>query len=205
MNVLSKLLPAFADRYPEIRMTLNLSARLTDLVTEGVDCAIRFGPLPDSSLISMQLGALRRYLCASPAYLAKHGTPVSVSDLAKHQHHTIEMPGSDGRPFPWLFQRNGETVRIDPQPRMLVDEALTIHRLIRNGAGIGVISDYVCVPDIMAGRLTRLFPDWSLPARPVSLIYPSRRELAPAVRAFADFMKEAGTRGQSWLIDPLIE
>jgi LysR family transcriptional regulator for bpeEF and oprC len=203
VNVLSELLPVFLDRYPEIRVTLDLSTRLTDMVAEGVDCAIRFGALPDSSLVSTQLGLIRRYLCASPAYLAKRGLPVSIHDLDNHD--TIEMPGPDGRAFPWLF-RNGEgAIRTDPQPRILLDEALTIHRLIRNGVGIGVVSAYLCGPDIMTGRLTRLFPDWSLPSLPVSLVYPSRRELAPAVRAFADFMMEPGARGQSWQMDPLAE
>lgn len=206
VNVLSELLPVFADRYPEIRITLNLTSRLADMVGEGVDCAIRIGSLPDSSLISTRLGMLSRYLCASPAYLEKHGAPASIRDLAGHQQHTIEMPSqSSGRPFSWVFRKGDETVHVDPQPRMLVDEALTINRLILNGAGIGIVSAYVCAPDIMAGRLIRLFPDWSLPARPVSLLYPSRHELAPAVRAFADFMKEDGTRGQHWLIDPRTE
>jgi len=203
VNVLSEVLPVFVARYPEIRMTLNLTTRLTDMVKEGVDCAIRIGSLPDSSLVSTRLGMMPRYLCASPAYLKEHGAPASVHELASHQHHTLEMPRQDGRPFSWIFQKDGETVRIDPQPHLLVDDALTIHRLIRNGVGIGIVSAYACAPDIMAARLTRLFPDWSLPARPVTLVYPCRHELAPAVRAFADFMKETGTRGQRWLTDPL--
>lgn len=105
-----------------------------------------------------------------------------------------------GRALPWFFRKGDETIRI---ARILLDEALTIHRLIRNGAGIGVISAYLCGPDIRTDRLTQLLPDWSLPTLPVSLVYPSRRELPPAVRAFADFMKEASLRGQSWQIDPL--
>lgn len=203
VNVLSGLLPLFLDRYPEIRVTLDLSTRLTDMVAEGVDCAIRFGPLPDSSLVSTRLGTLSRYLCAAPAYLARRGTPATLRDLDGHD--TVEMPGPDGRAIPWSFRKDGETVRIDPQPRILIDEALTIHRLVRNGAGIGVVSAYLCGPDILAGRLVRLVPDWSLPLLPVSLVYPSRRELAPAIRAFADFMKDAGTQGQSWQADPLAE
>lgn len=87
----------FLDRYPQIRMTLDSSTLLTDMVTERVDCAIRIGPLPDPNLISTQPGAMRRYLCASPAYLAKRGSPDSISDL--DMHDTIEMLGTDGRPF----------------------------------------------------------------------------------------------------------
>ncbi|MDP0929455.1 substrate binding domain-containing protein [Paracoccus onubensis] len=202
VNVLSELLPVFLDRYPEIRITLDLSTRLADMVTEGIDCAIRFGALPDSTLVSTQLGTMHRYLCASPAYLERRGTPFFISDL--DHHDTIEMSATDGRPLAWEFRKNGEIRRIVPRPRVLLDEVLTIHRLIRKGAGIGVVSAYICGPDITEGRLIRLFPDWSLPPLPVSLVYPSRRELAPAVRAFADFMKDMGTRGQAWQIDPLM-
>lgn len=203
VNILSELLPVFLDRYPKIRLTLDLSTRLADMVTEGVDCAIRFGALPDSTLVSTQLGTMHRYLCASPAYLERRGTPVSIGDL--DHHDTIEMLGADGRTLAWEFRKDDETRRIIPRPRVHLDEVLTIYRLIRNGAGIGVVSAYICGPDIAEGRLIRLFPDWSMPSLPVSLVYPSRRELAPAVRAFADFMKEAGTRGQAWRIDPLME
>jgi LysR family transcriptional regulator, regulator for bpeEF and oprC len=203
INVLSELLPLFLERYSDISVTLDLSTRLADLVREGVDCAVRIGPLPDSSLVSSQLGAMHRYLCASPAYLAKRGRPSSLTDLSSHD--TIELPGPDGRAHPWLFQRKGESIRIDPHPRILVDEALTIYRLIRNGAGIGIVSAYLCGLDIRMRRLTRLIPEWSCPSLPVSLVYPSRRELSPAVRAFADFMKETSTRGQAWHLDPLAE
>ena len=201
VNVLAEILPTFLDRYPDVRLTLDLTTRSVDLVAEGVDCAVRLGPLPDSSLISTQLGAMSRYLCAAPSYLAKRGTPTTIGELARHD--TIEMPSANGRAFPWVFRRGDETVRVDPQPRVCVDEALTIFRLVRNGAGVGVLSAYLCGPEIIAGRLVRLLPDWSFPPVAVSLVYPSRRELAPTVRAFAEFMKEAGTTDGSWRDDPL--
>lgn len=203
INVLSELLPGFLERYPDIRLTLDMSTRVADLVAEGVDCAVRLGPLPDSSLVSARLGTLTRYACAAPAYLARRGTPVTVRDL--EQHDTIEMPASGGRAIPWLFRKGEETVRIEPRPRVMVDEALTIHRLVRNGAGIGIVSAYLCGPDILAGRLVQLFADWTCPPVPVSLVYPSRRELAPAVRVFAEFLKEAGAKAAWWREDPLVD
>jgi DNA-binding transcriptional LysR family regulator len=201
VNVLAEALPAFLDRYPDVRVTLDLSTRSVDLVAEGVDCAVRLGPLRDSSLISTQLGAMNRYLCAAPSYLAKRGSPATIDDLARHD--AIEMPGANGRAFPWTFRRGSEMARVDPQPRVCVDEALAIFRLVKNGAGIGVLSAYLCGPEVVAGRLVRLLPDWSCPAVPVSLVYPSRRELAPTVRAFTEFMKEASETDSSWRDDPL--
>ena len=201
VNVLAEMLPTFLDRYPDVRVTLDLTTRSVDLVAEGVDCAVRLGPLRDSSLISTQLGAMNRYLCAAPSYLAKRGTPTTIEELARHD--AIEMPGANGRPLAWVLRKGVETVRVDIQPRICVDEALTIFRLVRNGAGIGVLSAYLCGPEVIAGRLIRLLPEWSFPPVAVSLVYPSRRELAPTVRAFAEFMKEAGTTDSSWRGDPL--
>ena len=91
---------------------------------------------------------------------------------------------------------------VELRPRVVVNEALTIHRLVTNGVGLGVISGYVCAPDLAAGRLVRLLPDWEAPPVAVSIVFPSRRELAPAVRVFVDFMKEVTARGAPWQNEP---
>jgi DNA-binding transcriptional LysR family regulator len=201
INMLAEFLPGFLERWPEVRVELDLSTRTSDLVGEQIDCAIRMGPLPDSSLMSIPLGAMSRYLCASPEYLNRRGVPQSISDLVAYD--IVEMPSSTGRPRPWIFERCGETVRIDPMPRVSVDEALTIHRLVRNGAGIGIISGYLCGYEVLAGRLVHLLSDWRCPPVPVSLVFPSRRELAPSVRAFADHLKAHCEAGKGWMEDPL--
>ena len=94
-------------------------------------------------------------------------------------------------------------MRIETKPRLSVNEALTIHRLVFNGAGLGLLSGYICAPQIAAGRLVHLFPDWSPPAVEVSLVFPSRRELSPVVRAFVDYMKEVSGPGILWMKNPL--
>lgn len=104
------------------------------------------------------------------------------------------MPSPDGRPRVWAFEGGDGAVPVEVRPTIAVDEALTIHRPVRNGAGIGVVSAYLCEPDIARGRLVRLLDGWSLPPVPVWLVLPSRRELAPAVRALADFLREVAPR-----------
>jgi len=146
---------------------------------------------------------MRRYLCAAPAYLRRRGWPKTIEGIARHE--TIEMPGPDGRARPWNFSRGGETIKLDVVPRISVNEALTIHRLVLNGAGIGILPGYICAPEIAADRLVRLFSDWSAPAVEVNLVFPSRRELAPAVRAFVDYMKEVSRPGVLWMSAPLSE
>ena len=92
---------------------------------------------------------------------------------------------------------------IETHPRLCANDPLTIHRMVVNGAGIGVISGYLCAPEIAAGRLVRLLPEWKLNPVDVSLVYPSRRDLSPVVRAFVDFMKESSKPGELWQYDPL--
>jgi LysR family transcriptional regulator for bpeEF and oprC len=202
INVLAELLPDFIARYPGVDVSLDLSSRPVDLVSSGVDVAIRMGPLPDSEVVATRLAALHRYVCVAPSYVARKGVPRTIAELRNHD--AIEMPGADGRPRSWVFAGpHGETKSVEPSLRISVNEALTIHRLVLNGAGIGVLSAYLCGPDIAAGRLVHLFPEWQLPSLHVSVLFPSNRELSPVVRAFVDFIKEASRPGVAWQIDPL--
>jgi DNA-binding transcriptional LysR family regulator len=200
INVIAAHLPEFLQRYPEVNVTLDLETRVADLVAEGIDIAVRLGPLRDSGLIATHLGTLGRYLCASPAYLARQGTPQSIDELKTHD--VIEMPGVDGRPRAWVFTRDGEECSVALPPRVAVNEALTIYRLVTSGSGIGVISGYLCASAFASGQLVRLMPEWALPSLEVSLIFPSKRELSPAVRAFVDFMKELSEPGEHWQVEP---
>ena len=197
INVLSELLPRFIERYPEVNVCVDLTSQAVELVAEGVDLAIRMGPMPPSQAVAKRLGSIRRYLCAAPSYLGKHGSPRSVADLGKHD--AIEMPAINGRPRIWTFSNSKHrTAKIEPRPRIIVNDPLTIHRLVANGAGIGCVSGYLCTPDFKTGRLIHLLSEWTLPSVKVSVVFPSHRELAPAVRAFVDFIKNASQPGVSW-------
>jgi DNA-binding transcriptional LysR family regulator len=201
INVLAEQLPGFLLRYPEIDIMLDLETRQADLVAEAIDVAVRLGPMPDSGLVAVKLGELQRYICAAPSYIERRGMPASIEAITVHD--TLDMPGPDGRPRPWTLMRSHEVIKLETRPRICVNEALTIHRLVANGAGIGLLSGYICAPEIAAGRLVRLFPEWRPTPVEVSIVFPSRRELAPAVRAFADYMKEVSQPGVLWLDDPL--
>jgi LysR family transcriptional regulator, regulator for bpeEF and oprC len=196
INVLSEQLPEFLARYPKLGVALDLTSKLGDPLDGSSDVAIRLGPLPDSGAVCVPLGRMSRYLCAAPSYLRHRGTPRRLRDIADHD--TIEMPRGDGRPRHWTFTKDGAVEDIELRPRVVVNEAITIHRLVTNGVGLGVISGYLCAPDLTAGRLFRLFPDWEAPPVEVNIVFPSRRELAPAVRAFVEFMKEVTARGPLW-------
>ncbi len=108
------------------------------------------------------------------------------------------MPAPDGRARSWRLVKDGRTREFSFEPRVCVNDALTIHRLVVNGAGVGIVSCYLCAPDIEAGHLVELFPDWTVPALEVNMLFPSKRELAPAVRGFVDYMKEVNQPGLHW-------
>jgi DNA-binding transcriptional LysR family regulator len=200
VNVLSEQIPQFLRLYPDVSVTIDLTSHPVDLVARGIDVAIRMGPMADSQLVALKLGSLGRYLCASPDYLERRGVPAALDDLSNHD--TVEMPSADGRPRRWTFKQGADVRPIEIYPRLCVNDPLTIHRMVMGGAGVGVISGYLCAAEIAAGRLARLFPEWTLDPVDVSIVYPSRRDLSPVVRAFVDFMKEASRPGELWQIEP---
>jgi len=200
-NVLSGQLPEFLRLFPEVNIKLDLSGKPADLLAEGLDVAIHVGPMADSGLIAFKIGALSRHLCASPAYLERRGVPADLESLTMYDR--IETPGRKGPPRPWIFKRGEETETIDAQPRICVNDALTIRRLIINGAGLGIISGPMCARDVKTGRLVHLFPDWRLDDIDVSIVFPSRRELSPVVRAFVDFVRAESKPEVAWQQGPM--
>jgi len=202
-SVLAETLPTFLERYPNIDVSLDLTSRPVDIVAEGIDVAIRIGHLPDSRLIATGLGAIQKYLCASPSYLKRRGHPESIKALKDHV--TIESTcHNDGIPRTWQFCKNGrETHSFDVSRKLLVNDPGMIYRLVLKGAGIACLPGFWCGPDIETGRLIRLFPDWALPSVKVSILYASTRGLSPAVRAFVEHMKRAADGTKLWMDDPI--
>lgn len=201
INVLAQQLPEFLRRYPNVQVSVDLTSRNAELVSERVDLAIRMGEIADSAMVATRLGVLTQYLCATKDYLDEHGRPRKPRELTAH--HALVMPSGSGRPHPWRLSRDGRTELVEPAARVLVNDALTICTLVHRGAGIGAVSAYLCGEGILDGRLERVLPEWSLAPVPVSLIFPSRREVSPVVRAFVDYMREANASNAHWLLDAL--
>ncbi|WP_430913861.1 LysR family transcriptional regulator [Methylobacterium sp. sgz302541] len=201
VNILSELLPEFIRRHPNVDATLDLSSTPADLVAERIDVAIRMGPMPDSQIVAKRLGLLHRYLCASPDYLSRRGTPAVIDDLRRHD--LVDLPVRDGRKSTWVFVKDQERVEHRQAARLSVNCALTVHKMLLNGGGIGLSTAYLCAPELEVGRLTRLLPEWSIPAVVVHAVFPTQRQLAPAVRAFVQFMIEHPKAGAYWQHDAL--
>jgi LysR family transcriptional regulator, regulator for bpeEF and oprC len=188
----SILIPALSDfqtRYPQIDIVLTASDRLTDLISEGIDCVIRLGELADSSFISRRMGELQMVTCAAPAYLEKYGAPKTPDDLRHHKavcffsDHSREVQE-------WQFNINGEVAARRPGYCMRVNNSDVL--LSCGLAGLGMLHALrtALAPDIQAGRLTELFTDYPAVTKPVSILYPDRRYLPARVRVFIEWFSE---------------
>jgi DNA-binding transcriptional LysR family regulator len=189
-TVVGELLPRFMGLYPLVRVEMQVSNRVVNLVEEGIDVALRVRPtLEDSgSLVIKPLGISQGLLVGSPAQLARQGHPATPQDLARLD--TLSMAANDGRAAVRLFGPDGATHEWAHQPRFVADDLLTLKFAVLDGVGICVLPDYMCRDEIQAGRLVPVLPGWNPAPGRVHAVFASRRGLAPAVRRFLDFLGE---------------
>jgi DNA-binding transcriptional LysR family regulator len=171
----------FLNEYPDVRVELALSDRNLDFIEEGLDLAVRIGPLADSSLVARPVGSVRRVVVASPAYLALRGVPRTPSDLATHDT-IFGMARSPAREWRFGPSQRGAVVRLSP--RLLVDDVETQLQAVLSGRGIARVLSYQVTDQLAAGSLVRLLQQFEPEPLPVQLVTSSRSHLAPKVRAF---------------------
>ena len=177
------IVSAFLNEYPDVGVELSLNDRNLDLIEEGLDVAVRIGPLADSSLVARQVGSVRRVVVASPAYLARRGVPRTPSDLASHDT-IFGMARSLAREWRFGPSPRGPQVRLSP--RLLVDDVETQLQAAQAGRGIARVLSYQVAEELAAGSLVRLLQDFEPEPLPVQLVTLSRSHLTPKVRAFLD-------------------
>ncbi len=184
------VLPALGDfhsRYPDIRLVLSSGDRLVDLVREGVDCVIRAGQLHDSTLVARPLAAMPQVLCASPAYLARFGTPAVPADLMAHQVVRF-FASSGGIDYPLSLLVEGEVKNFSPGGWVSVNDAENYAQAALQGCGIIQLPRFHVADELADGRLVELLPQWQSPPMPLAALYPYRRQLSPRVRVFVDWL-----------------
>ncbi len=189
-----RLLPAlatFAERYPNVRVDVNLSNRNVDLIQEGFDLAIRRGPLRDKTLVARKLGDFSVGVYASSSYLARHGAPTSPGELARHACITFSMPSS-GRALPWVFSGSAS---FTPDARYRCSEdVLGVVTLARGGVGLIQVFDFIVEEDVARGNLVEVLSQHRGPSRPFTLIYPKVSNAPRAVRALVEFLVNRARR-----------
>lgn len=199
------LVPRFRELHPDVTISLNLIDRVIDLAAEGLDCAVRVGDLPDSSLVSVRLAENRRRCVATPEYLRRHGTPQHPVELARFDCLTLSSGASQGRG--WAFrvpittaERAGESDVIHLKPGGPLDctDGQVLHDWCLAGGGIAWRSTWEVQADIAAGRLIEVLADFAAPPNGIYAVFPQRRHLPLRVRLWIDFLKHSYGQPDYW-------
>jgi DNA-binding transcriptional LysR family regulator len=154
---LAHAVASFLERYPMIEVDLHVSDALVDLAEQRVDVAIRIGQLPDSDLVATRLATLRPLVCASPAYIARHGRPATPEDLLQHDCITTTTPAASGPAWRFAGIHRGATLPV--RGKLRTDDKDCALQATLAGIGIAHLASWVISDDIVAGRLVSLFPD----------------------------------------------
>ncbi|MBV8456784.1 MAG: LysR family transcriptional regulator, partial [Acetobacteraceae bacterium] len=187
------ILKDFFAAYPDIDIRLVLSDRLVSigpllsverLLEDHIDLALRIGELPSSSLMARRVGSVRHVVCASPSYLAAHGTPQTPDDLAGHD--CISYDEQLARDL-WTFVRPNANVAIPVRTRLMVSNPEAAREAAQAGVGITMVFSYLVAEALAAGGLVTILDEFRPPALPVHLVYTAARYLPIKVRAFLDF------------------
>ncbi|WP_431045793.1 LysR family transcriptional regulator [Roseateles sp. L2-2] len=185
------VLPAieqFQSKFPDVELTLTVADRTVELVQEGIDCVIRAGTPEDSpTLVARRIGAFDWVTCASPQYLARHGTPSSLEDLQNH-HAVGYLSSRTARTLPWHFVIDDEDRFIRVPEGLVVNDTDAYVACALEGLGLIRAGSYMVQPHLLSGRLQRVLTRYPSPAVPLSVLYPKNRHLSPTVRAFVDWV-----------------
>ena len=177
----------YLTRYPQVSATCLFLDRVVNLLDEGVDVAVRIGELPDSTLQAVRVGQVRRVICASPAYLAQHGTPLTPADLERHSI----VSASSVTPAPeWKLAHRGQahTVRLQPRMTTTTNDSAVVAAL--SGFGLTRLLSYQVTEHLRNGRLQTVLTDHEPEALPVHVVHREGRQAPKRVRAFLDLAIE---------------
>ncbi|WP_042267222.1 LysR family transcriptional regulator [Paraburkholderia heleia] len=185
-SIIVPRLREFEAQYPDIELVLGLSDRPSDLIYEGIDCAIRTGVLADSALVARRLGQLNWLTCASPRYLRQYGEPESIAALANHR--TINyLSNATGRPLDWRFRVNGENLEMPMRSRFAVNETEAYLQCGLEGLGLIQLSEFAASVYLRSGRLKEVLSSARCAPVPISIVYPQARATV-AIRTFVDWV-----------------
>ncbi|PYE26207.1 LysR family transcriptional regulator [Paraburkholderia silvatlantica] len=188
----------YAAGHPQVTVDITLSDRVVELIDEGFDVAIRAAPsgLKSSSLIARPLATAHIVLCASPAYLRRHGAPKTVADLARHNF--VQYAGASAQELA-PFAEGAGGVKPKPGGNLIVNHLEALRVVVLQGGGLSMLGTEVVGDDIAEGRLVPLLVD-ALPPRelPIYAVYASRRHLSAKVRSFVDFLAARFSERELW-------
>ncbi|MCS3461610.1 LysR family transcriptional regulator [Aeromonas sp. BIGb0445] len=196
--VVARMVARFLQAYPALKVELELTNRVVDPISEGLDAVVRVGDMIDSNLAARRLWGTERILCASPAYLASHGAILRPEDLANHERIKVSSGFLTNH---WSFERGEEEVLVDPPSRFVVNNITCAREAAKVGLGLASLPAMLCQDELAAGSLVSLLPEWRQPRVSLYLLFPERQLMPRKLRVFIDFMVQ---HGEEFGIDKLL-
>jgi len=189
-TVIAHILPEFLAAHPKVQVRLIASNRRFDIISEGVDVAIRVRNRldADASLVLRSFGQSAVVLVAHPAFLDEHGRPREPADLERLP--LLSWLEHEGAQVLELIGADGATVNVEMRARLISGEFGVIYEAAKRGMGVAALPEFVAAPAIVRGELEIVLPEWTMPQGVAHFVYASRRGLLPGVRAFVDFLAE---------------
>ncbi|MCP4595452.1 LysR family transcriptional regulator [Neptuniibacter sp.] len=181
------LLPEFQLLYPDLSIELQLTGQAVDLVSEGIDLAIRLGNLEDSSLVARSLGKSKRFICASPAYIECKGKPSIPDEL--QQHNCLRLSTSEVF-NQWRFTAEDKEHFVSAKGNFITDNVEALYEYALQGGGIVRLSGFMVEEDISQGRLIPLLTEYETDPQWVNVLYPHRTFLPVKVKVFIEFLQQ---------------
>jgi DNA-binding transcriptional LysR family regulator len=181
-------LHGFLQQYPEVSIDLQLSDENVDLVSEGIDVAVRIGELKDSGLIARQIGLTKRRVFAAPGYLEQFGVPATPDDLGNHNCLVFnQLKHSDH----WSFEHNGDWSEVQVKGNVRSNNSESIRQMVLSGLGISLSASWLFREDVQAGRVVALLEGYTPSSMPIHAVSPADRRQSARVRAFTDYLRDA--------------
>lgn len=187
-DVLIPLLADFMTAWPDIRIDLQVADKPADLISGNIDCAIRGGPMDDSTLIARKIGEATLVTCATPGYLQRCGTPASPDEL-HHGHQLISyLSPASGRAFPFRFTRHGVSTELKTEPHLGINESNA--HIAAGEAGLGIVQTftYSLKPALASGKLVEILSAWRPAPYPFHVVYARYRHVPPRLRVFIEWL-----------------
>lgn len=194
---LQPILPAFLAAHPQVTVEISLDDRLVDIVREGFDAGMRLGESIQRDMVGVPLtDAIECMVVASPAYLARHGAPATIDDLARHNCITFRFPTS-GRIYKWELERDGRIIEVEVAGNLVVNDGEAMFDAAADGIGLAHVIREAAQPWLERGALVPVLEQYSSRFPGFYLYYPSRKHLPAKMRVFVEFLRERRAEAHS--------
>lgn len=197
VHLLGPALVRLRERYPRLVVDLRIRDQMADMISEGIDVAIRVGDIPDSRLISRLLAPHRICAFAAPAYLARRGTPTRPEELVQHECVNFRFQSS-GQALRWPFAVSGKIVEIAPEAGIVADVSDVVASIVIAGGGIAIMPTYLAATHVRRGELVPLLTAFAVTRSNITALWPESRRTSPNVKAFLGLLDEVFVSPPQW-------